>query len=349
MKEIIDNVLKELDKSIDVSFEGDKAKFSRKGYKAYEISYDNFHRIDVDGNDVKVGFVDGGNNEIFSGGNFSLQLIRAYGCVFLGNKKAYEIKNEFFILIRSLGDSEIMYGCEMFPLKGDLMIDADDLNFSSVDDTIKDGVSRADISKMGDVARRFSELKLAEKIAGCLDEEDLIVLDGTLESKYTNEGKYLGRLYDEGIRRGVLICGLAKTTSMFTEKGNNMAGLLNSIGKDDIWYYHPVAEIDNKDHKAEMYFVKLNKRSKHVFRFEVHNGHGYKIAQIVGKLAENSNDFAFPGYPYGLILADKLARVPNKEKEYYRSLFMAKMGRKSGNMAKYLSSRDAHSILDNQN
>ncbi len=345
MKEIVDKVIEELEKNVSLDLSGDKIKFSRPGYTGIEFSEDNFHKFNVADNDVKVGFVDGGNAEIFSGGNFSLQLVRVYGCVFLRNKKVDEVKNEFFVLIRAVGVGDIEYKCEIFSLNGERLVDVGDLKFSSVDETIKEGVFRGDISKIGNIVRRFSEIRLAEKVAELLD-VGVVVLDGTLESNYTNERRYLDRLYEKAKEKGVVVCGLAKTTAMFTEKGNNVVGLLNNVGPDFMWWYHPVADISCEDHKADMFFVKLNDKSKYVFRFEVHNKGDYNIAEILGILVKNSKDLMFPGYPYGLITADKFARVSNKEKEYYKSIFIAKMGRKSENIAKYVSSGDAHSILD---
>ena len=45
------------------------------------------------------------------------------------------------------------------------------------------------------------------------------------------------------------------------------------------------------------------------------------VEMIVNQIANNAKDVVFPGYPYGLILADKFARISNNEKEQI-SLFL---------------------------
>jgi hypothetical protein len=57
------------------------------------------------------------------------------------------------------------------------------------------------------------------------------------------------------------------------------------------------------------------------------------------RLSSNSSDGSFLGYPYGLIIVDKLARVKNEEKAYiYSKYFLSKDLREKQN---------PHEILDN--
>jgi hypothetical protein len=58
---------------------------------------------------------------------------------------------------------------------------------------------------------------------------------------------------------------------------------------------------------GEVYAVKLHERARHVFL--VHGAHKEQLAI----LCKHSEDCVFPGYPYGLILADRLARVSKEE------------------------------------
>lgn len=347
MKEIVEKIILEIDKNISKNYEGDTPKLAEE-YKTFEISKKNFHKFEITKEDKKICFVDGGNAEIIGSANFSLQLIRVYACVFSKNIVVQSKKNDFFLLAKTVGGKEIKYECEIFPIKGETLIDVNDLGLDYSDETIKEGIFNAKIGKIAELARRFSEIKLAEKMIEKLDKEDIIVLDGTLESNYTNEEKYLERLYDTGLKNNVLITALAKTTTILTKNGNNLIGLLNSIGEKDLWYYHPIAETNNKKHKAEIFVVRLNKKAEHVFRFEAFKEQKNKIGLILGKIALNSTDISFPGYPYGLIKADKIARISNKEKEGYTALFLAKMGKIGVKLNKYLSSQNAHLILDNQ-
>ena len=55
-------------------------------------------------------------------------------------------------------------------------------------------------------------------------------------------------------------------------------------------------------------------------------------------------DPVFIGYPYGLVEADRIARISNQEKESLKTMFLVKLRNK--NIEKYLSSVNAHEILD---
>ena len=94
-----------------------------------------------------------------------------------------------------------------------------------------------------------------------------------------------------------------------------------------------------------MFFVKLHEKSKHIFRFEIYKEQKFNINRILSLIAENSNDPVFLGYPYGLIEADRFARISNKELDYFKTMITLKLGADS-RLNEHLSSRNAHEILD---
>ena len=69
--------------------------------------------------------------------------------------------------------------------------------------------------------------------------------------------------------------------------------------------------------------------------------------RVISTLAFNSKDPVFLGYPFGLIYADKFARVSNQEREYLRTTLKSKL---SGGVLKeiesYENSLGAHGVLD---
>jgi len=284
-------------------------------------------------NEKTIAFIDGGQAEIISAGNFCLSFIRVAGIVFRGNKKIDCIKHEFYLFTRAKYiNDDLFYESKVYHLTDNItnnitnnlnlkliskLISENDLLISSNDTSIKTGTERAPIGKVANVARRFAELALANKIKA-----DFIVLDGTLEPTFKNEEKYLPRASGN-------VAALAKSSSLFTTSGNSPVILLNKIGPDGCWSYF----VEGKTN-----FVKLHEKAKHVFRFE-----GNK--EVLSFLVENSRDALFLGYPYGLIFADKMARVSNKEKH---SLIMQFLLRKENqDIAAYLNSANAHHILDN--
>jgi len=280
--------------------------------KIIDIHLDNFSSLDVVsvGNKI-IAFIDGGQTEIISTGNFCLSFIRVAAVIFNGDEKENKV-NEFYLFTKAkYVEGDLFYESKIF---GDKLIEEKDLLISSNDNSIKVGRERAPISKVINMARRFSELAMARKINA-----DFIVLDGTLEKTFLNEEKYL---FDD-------LCALAKSSSLFTMSGNSPVILLNKIGPIGCWRYL----IDGRTS-----FVKLNENSKHIFRFEGDVG-------LLPHLIDNCNDALFLGYPYGLILADKLARVSNQEKNSLKMKFLLNSDNKE--IADYLNTSNAHDILDN--
>ena len=131
-------------------------------------------------------------------------------------------------------------------------------------------------------------------------------------------------------RTGFTVVGLSKTTQLLTNSGDSAVAVLAGLGKGR-WYY---------DSKSEISFVRLHEKSNYVFRMDVFDFR--KIKEIAGMLARYATDPVFLGYPYGLVEADRFARVSNEEKEYLKTLFLAE----AGDLGRYLRSQDAHSVLD---
>jgi len=303
-----------------------------------DISRDNFVRVNKLDSNKKIAFIDGGNAELLKANNFSLQIIRVFGVVFQNNKKIKSMKNEFFLLAYSKAEGDkINYGVEIFQIDGNKLVDEKDLLFDSFDETIKEGINRADISRVGDIGRKFAELTFASIIADELNESDILILDGNLRISYKNENNYLNKLYEKGKNKGVFISALAKSSQVFNDNGSCLIGDLGIVGADVNypWYFKI------KDNK---YAIKLNKNSKYVFEFEVFDD--IKINEVLGCLISNCNDAVFPGYPYGLIVADRFARISNWEKEYLINLFKIKAGRDWREIERYLNSVNSHTILD---
>ena len=96
---------------------------------------------------------------------------------------------------------------------------------------------RAEISKIGDVIRRFAELIISSQI-----KDSIVIIDGNLEAVYTYE--------DELIPEN--ICGLSKTNELLTYKGNSCTAFLTNLTEKKTW----CVKISNT---TDVYFVKLHK------------------------------------------------------------------------------------------
>ena len=314
---MLDAISRELKEKIRQFPTSDKIIFNNK---LIEVNKHNFEQIPNSSNPKTIAFIDGGQAEILSAGNFCLSFIRVGALVYSDDKKVKDLQHEFYLLTTAKYETistNLFYEAKIFPVKGEKLIDESDLIISSTDATVKNSQERASVTQVSNIARRFSELALAAKIAA-----DIILLDGTLEPSYPHEEKYLSKL-------SAKVCALAKSSSLFTVSGNSPVVLLNKLSPSGVWSYF--VEKDN-------HFVKLHEKSKHIFRFT-----GNK--DFLPYLAENSTDALFLGYPYGLIAADRSARVSNEEKRSLKMSFLLKAENRE--IAEYLSATDAHDILDN--
>lgn len=264
-----------------------------------------------------IAFVDGGQAEILSAGNFCLSFVRI-GAVFLeGDAKIKQLKHEFYLFTKARYDGkEVCYDSRIFPVGNKTLLEEKYLAVSSTDSSIRIGMERAPITAISTMARRFAELQLAASLNA-----DYVLLDGTLEPTLKNEDAYLSLLPPS-------VSALAKTCSLFTASGNNPLMMLNKIAGEGCWKYH----LENKT-----FFIKLHEKAKYVFRFEGN-------PEILPHLVQNSRDALFLGYPYGLILADQLARVSNEEKKSLRMNFLLRLENKE--IREYLNATNAHEILD---
>lgn len=123
-----------------------------------------------------------------------------------------------------------------------------------------------------------------------------------------------------GIKCSIPIIGLAKTSETID---------LNLSKQKGQWF------VENH--------VKLNSQG-YVFRYELQNA---KQEDFFPKLAYLSRDLVFPGYPYGLIMADRLARVSDNETSYLYCMFESKAGKEWQNINHGIRALNAHTILDN--
>jgi len=343
------DVLKKIIKDIKIAkeeYSEEKIVFGKRGYNSFVINKNNFEEVYWSDERKRIAFVDGGNCEIIGSTNFSVQLIRVYCCVFESNKKIDEIKNEFFVLADSFVENEdVFYKINVYPLKGDFVID--NFSINSMDSNISEGGKRAKIAKTGEIARRIAEIRAAEMVVG-LGRCDAVVMDGTLGCDL-GENKYLDKLYEKGLIKDTAICALAKTTNLFTDKGNNALSSVARLGEDGVWSCNNFVDIENAEHKADMSIVKLNDRSKHCFRFEIFKKQKEHKKSVLGCLLDNCRDISFPGYPYGLILADKFARVSNKEKEYLQNILLLQDKEQIKQIIEETRTNDSHRILDSIN
>jgi len=90
----------------------------------------------------------------------------------------------------------------------------------------------------------------------------------------------------------------------------------------------------------------MHEKSRHIFRLEIYREQKEKLKEAISLLADNCKDPVFLGYPYGLIEADRNARISNNEKGMLRTFFSVKFGKDWERIEETLTSVDAHEVLD---
>jgi len=281
--------------------------------KVIPINQENFQELLPSDQNKTIAYIDGGQAELISGGNLCLSFIRISAQILQGTKRISSQKQQFYLLTTAVyKQGDIWYESKIF---GDSLVNEEDLLICSNDSSLKSGQERGPIGKVANMARRFAELRLASQVKA-----DYVLLDGTLEPTFKNEEKYFSSN----------VSALAKTCSLFTTCGNNPVLLLQRLSPyQQSWVYFVT---------DKTYFVKLHPKAKHLFRFE-------GSPEILLHLMRSSSDPLFLGYPYGLILADKMARISNNEQNSLKMNILLRDENKE--IVSYLNSMNAHEILDN--
>ncbi|HLC85396.1 MAG TPA: DNA double-strand break repair nuclease NurA [Candidatus Nanoarchaeia archaeon] len=321
-----------------------KEALSQRGSKivvsgSYEIAVDpnNFFSVTPLPSSNSVVFIDGGNAEVIGAVNVSLQMIRLAASTYKCNTQESFLRKESFCLTTTVPKKgQLFFKTSMTPNLVDVPV------FSIQDPTIAPKRGLPSVSLMPEIARRFAEISLATEALVSLERDDVVVMDGLLSPRYTGEDLLIEDLLAKAKHKGITILGLAKTSRLMTEAGDSAMDALASVSPGGLWRYSSPADKQS----ITTHFVRLHPNSTHVFRLEVPSFCLDNLDEALSTLASQSTDPIFLGYPYGLIAADKLARVSNHEQEYLRLALQSVAGKDFKDIAQAMRSIDAHQILD---
>lgn len=294
-----------------------------------KISPEKFRAInEISGNFL---FVDGGNAELIKSPDFSLQFIRILGLCSRNGSKSLNI-SEFFCFVKT----EFSENKKYFRVKNVFLRGKEPLQKDFALEEDFQGPSLA-----AEFIRRISEISAAAELAKKMGPNEIILLDGTLEASCKTEAEFLLNLHSTANKHGLFLSSLAKTTTMTTARGNSIISLFNSIAPKGRWCY----QISKKEIPT-VFFAKLHPDSDYIFKFEANSTNETVSQNILGALAKISKDPVFLGYPFGLIEADRLARVSNREKEMLKLEIASKFGNLWKNVEKEETALNAHDVLD---
>jgi len=328
-----------------------------------QLGKEGFHSPVIFSRDIpEMAFCDGGNSELIAAPNLSLQLVRGYFSVFRDNKKIFSHREQFYLLIyaRSI-EGSLRYSCRFFSEIGSELSQEEVLSLFKISDERKAAflnsmgnfifdpsdpylssrAERASPSKIVEIIRHAFELSLARAALRKLNKGGILILDGSLQQVLPFHNAQGAWLFNEASSNGIYLCALSKTSTLLTTSGKPLLAFLDSIAPFSEWYYFPLWDMRGG---IQTCIVKLHKSSHNLFKLEFQDEKRHELGYLFWALQKNSTDYAFPGYPYGLVDADKFAQVSNEEKQHLLALLNSESG--SDVLNRITSALDAHKILN---
>lgn len=274
---------------------------------------------------ASLAFIDGGQAILFEGPSSCAARVRAIAVHYAGAKRCAIERVEHDLLVQLNEEGGLHYTIEARPaLDVDLRIPLEERSLSP---------TKVSPVQVVSLARLAIEAALARKARRSWS-TDAIVLDGTLHRPNQYEQRLLTGL-DYAI-------GIAKTSSWLTTDGRGLSAALLRLAPS-AWSYPDVWR--GPDDHPRIWALKLHPKSRHILRTEFNR---QPDDALLAGLAALARDSAFPGYPYPLIDADRLARIGERERTLLRCRLQARAGKRWEAFAQQESALDAHSILDTQ-
>lgn len=298
------------------------------GANSNQITIKNFNEIET----LPLGvayFVDGGVQEIFSKGEQSFYFLRFAYVKFKETKRVEQKVFETFIKINTSFPFKFEFSNELAFFKSGIDISDNDvlINCKNIQD--------CDIEVFINRIRRVMELKLSISIAKRMNEGEIIVLDGSIyPSDYDIEE--IKDLIALSSNKKIELIGFSKNSLIKSHSGSVLnEEILNFSKQMNLGKWACINVFSQSSLKINTSYAYLHPLSDFCFRVD----HLSNPIFSLGRLSANSSDGSFLGYPYGLIIVDKLARVKNEEKDYiYSKYFLSKNLNEKQN---------PHEILDN--
>jgi len=348
-------------------FQEEDIPYTEAKETSFEISENRIFEIPEPVHIHKLGFVDGGTASLLNAADFNISLSRIAGVIFESNQLKQLARSptvaEFYsaTILESLSDGKMAYITKLFPRERSFRsyLPQSDIIIPLNEARMMFGLRfMPNIQSFGATAMRFAEWSYATKfVENELDEGDIFIRDGSLQTGFKDEIQLVRELYSQGKKKQVYITGLSKSCRLVTENGDALMPLIDLIGNSKYperkWFFHPILKITKADNLADVHFVKLHERGRSPFRFDIYLKQSNNLSQsnkedIISNIALNSNDLSFPGYPYGLIKADLLSRVGVKEIEPQKIQLLSEFDSEIYN--KFIIPRiravDAHDILN---
>lgn len=330
------------------------ALLNKNSYRLHELNEESWKSLQAEAADEEisktVAFVDGGNAELIKNPTAAIHRIRTAVVVVHGKKIKLVRQKDGFITVKAVVDGSsgrIRYKAHIFDSNLDRIgcesnsaITFEQFELLTSSNGTDSGTA---LTKAAEVIRKLAEIAAAKWAAGNCADAKFVVLDGTLEAFGSKEKKEMESLQTEAAASGIIAGSVAKTCSLLTDSGDSLISLAEAASGGKTGYM-AVADGLTEKHMAKIAVAKLNSSATHLFRIEC--GGGSDLGAFATALAAQSNDLAFPGYPYGLIMADRFARISDSDTELTKAKMKATATAEIKELMKHEKALNAHSILD---
>lgn len=154
-----------------------------------------------------------------------------------------------------------------------------------------------------------------QAVATCVEEAErggLVLVDGDLQPDRRIPRTWLAELFERAAARGLLVAGITKHSSL-SWGGSPLLGRLEqeadlALGRRARWWSAVARTRDDLAAPVEVLVARLDPDARFSFRVDLPAGADPVAA--LAQLSSLSADAAFPGYPYPLSVADRLAACP---------------------------------------
>jgi len=154
-----------------------------------------------------------------------------------------------------------------------------------------------------------------EAVSRCVAEADpgaVVLVDGDLQPDWRIPPSLLAELLEVADDRGVVIAGVTKHSSL-AQGGAPLLGRLEREAEDrfgprGMWWARLATTRPDSGPELVVLAARLDPDARFSFRVDLPAGIDHAAA--LGALAGLCDDAAFPGYPYPLSVADRLAACP---------------------------------------
>jgi len=154
-----------------------------------------------------------------------------------------------------------------------------------------------------------------EAVGRCIDESSpgtMVLVDGDLQPDWRIPSSFLVRLLEQASSAGVTLVGVTKHSSL-SRGGAPLLGQLEveaaaSFGERALWWAPIARTRPDVGEGLQVVAACLDPDARFSFRIDLPASADPEVA--LGRLSALCDDAAFPGYPYPLTVADRLAACP---------------------------------------